>query len=65
VSACDEQRAVAGEIDRVENLLRRQARIGSMEHAAGAAHAVEQFKMPVRVPGERTDEPALRFQTLQ
>jgi hypothetical protein len=62
----DEQRPVAGEIDRVENLLRRQAWIGSVEYGADAAHAVEQFQMPVRIPGERTDEPAvLQSQTLQ
>jgi hypothetical protein len=42
-------------VDDVDELLGEQARVDGMQHAAGAGHAVVEFEVPPRVPGEGRD----------
>src|SRR3546814_16608562 len=42
-------------VERVDDLLVMQPRVGRVQHGADARYRVEQFQMPVRVPGQRAD----------
>ena len=44
-----------GMVDRVDDLLVEQARVGGVQHGAEAGDGVEQFEMAVRVPRQAGD----------
>ncbi|MHC2407966.1 hypothetical protein ACVJGC_000557 [Bradyrhizobium diazoefficiens] len=64
--AVDEQQAVFGVVDDVDELLGKQPRIDGVQHIAHARRGVEHLEMAVGIPGQRADAVALlHAETLQ